>query len=84
MAKKGEGKRELLERSVGADERVEEESGLMVSEREKEIGFLHLVARSVGGDKFVANEPMGANAIGDDLSVDLFEFVKLLCGVDAV
>ncbi|KAJ1387743.1 hypothetical protein SESBI_39731 [Sesbania bispinosa] len=58
LAEEGEGMGEQVERGIGSDERVEEESGLAIGEGEEDIGLVQLATRSIARYKLDSNEVM--------------------------
>lgn len=58
LAEEGEGMGEQVERGIGSDERVEEESGLAIGEGEEDIGLVQLGTRSIARYKLASNEVM--------------------------
>lgn len=75
MAEEGEGMGEQIERGIGSEERVEEESGLAIGEGEEDVGMVQLGTRSIARYELASNEVVARNAQSDGARVDSFEIL---------
>lgn len=80
LAKDVESFGEQVERGMGSNEGVEEESGLVIGEAEEKDGFVELGTASVGVYELCSDEFVAGDSESQCPSVDLSETFQAFCG----